>query len=91
MTATMREAYFNRFTIEMPQEAAEACSHQGACDEDVAWWAPRITRPAEATPKRLRAELNEYGAWEDDELADDDVNWLRIVWIAAGNIKEEKD
>ncbi len=36
----------------------------------------------------LRAELREYGAWDDEQLADDAANWDRIVWIAAGDILE---
>ncbi len=84
-----RTAYFDRFAIDMPQEAARDCSHSGACDEDVEHWADLVTRPAECTPEALRAELREYGAWGSEELADDEANWRRIVWIAAGNINDE--
>lgn len=83
------QATFERFVIEMSEEAARDCSHSGACDADVEHWAQIITRPDECTPEALRAELREYGAWDAEQLADDDENWLRIVWIAAGNIKEE--
>lgn len=79
--------YFNRFIVEMPLEAVQDCSHQGACDDDVAYWAPKIK--IDATPDDIRAELKEYGAWDGEELADDKANKECIVWIAAGNIKEE--
>jgi hypothetical protein len=36
----------------------------------------------------IRAELKEYGAWDDEVLADDAQNQKRIVWIAAGNITD---
>ncbi len=95
-----KTAYFERFTLELPERAVSECNHQGQCDEDVAYWAganwqgvtriPRITRPAEITSEKLKAELKEYGAWDDEELNDDDANWKRIIWLAAGNIQEEE-
>jgi hypothetical protein len=39
-------------------------------------------------PKVLRDELREYGAWDDQELADHGQNLQRILWIAAGDIVE---
>jgi hypothetical protein len=85
----MPTAYFNRFTLDLPDAAVPDCSHQGACDEDVAYWSARIQRPGIITPALLAAELKEYGAWDDEQLADDDDNWQRLIWIAAGNIREE--
>jgi hypothetical protein len=85
-------APFNRFEIFMPLECAKDCSHSGDCGADVERWAPLIApQPLNgATPDDIRAELQEYGAWEAAELADDNTNWQRIVWIAACNIMEEK-
>jgi hypothetical protein len=86
------EATFNRFSIAMTAEQARDASHAGQCDDDVA---ALVARPEIAAqldkigPDDIRAELREYGAWEAAELADDDANRLRIVWIAAGNIREE--
>ena len=34
----------------------------------------------------LRAELKEYGAWSEEELADHEANLDRILWLACGNI-----
>lgn len=81
-------ASFNRFEIKMPFGAAKDCSHQGQCDEDVRHWAGKIERPSDCTVENLAAELKEYGAWDAEELADDEANWSRIVWLAAGNITE---
>ena len=83
-------AYFNRFAIEMPLGAVEDCSHQGECDEDVDYWATRITRPDEVTAEALRLELKEYGSWDAEELSNDRDNWQRIIWLAAGNLREEQ-
>ena len=85
----MEAACFNRFVIEMPEEAAMACSHTGDCSGGVTFWAPRITRPAECTAAALQSELKEYGAWNEEQLADDAANWERIVWVAACDIREQ--
>lgn len=82
-------AYFGRFTLTMTLTQANNCSHQGQCDEDVSYWATRIERPEDCTVEALAKELAEYGAWNDEELADDEANWKRIIWSAAGNILEE--
>lgn len=82
-------ALFNRFEIEMSDEAVTDCAHSGDCLADVQYWAPIIVRSDRCSVDALRSELEEYGAWDDTELADDQENWLRIVWIAANNIKEE--
>ena len=84
-----RTAFFDRFALELPAEAVEDMSGPGPADAAVAHWAPRIARPSEITPAKLKAELKEFGAWDADELADDGENWQRILWIAAGNIREE--
>ena len=87
--AARRDAQFERFSITLPREAIDDCHHQGDCGPDVEAWATDIDRPDDCTPEALAAELREYGAWDDAELADDSANWERIIWIAAGNLKEE--
>lgn len=85
----MMAGYFERFVIDLPDEAVRECSRSGAVDAEVTYWAARIERPAECSPDALRAELREHGAWDDSELSDDAANWERIVWIAACNAAEE--
>lgn len=89
-------ASFNCFELRLSGAAVADCSHSGQCDSDVAHHAPLVAAQVEAdnfpnkpTPAKVRAELEEYGAWDDDELADDDANWQRIVWLAAGSIAED--
>jgi len=80
---------FDRFTVSMPHEAAKDLSRPGQpADDAAAHWAPRIARPTRATRLALAAELREYGAWSAEELEDDAQNWQRILWIAAGNIRD---
>ena len=87
-------AIFERFDIEMTIEQAEDCSHQGNCDVDVEELIgnPEIIAQIEKIgPDAIREELEECGAWDDEDLADDEENALRILWIAAGNITDEVD
>lgn len=87
----LKYAVFNRFEIAMTLEDAESCSHSGRCDDDVAALLEdqAIASQLDAiVPDDIRYELAEYGAWDDYELADDEANRMRIVWIAAGDIVE---
>lgn len=80
-------ASFNRFEIELTEEQALNCSHQGDCYQDVKDTLPELGLSLD--PDKVRDELKEYGAWDEEELKDDEENLLRIVWIAAGDIREE--
>lgn len=84
----MKTALFNRFEIELPSECVRDCSHSGSCDEDVQLWLKEIQ--INIDPETLRSELREYGAWSAEELSDHHANLGRILWIAAGNIREEE-
>ena len=84
-------ATFNSFEIEMTRAQAVGASHQGQCDDDVAdlCSVPSIRHQLDKIgADKIREELREYGDWDDAELADDEANRRRIVWIAAGNIVE---
>jgi hypothetical protein len=36
----------------------------------------------------VKEELKEQGAWNDEELQDEDMNIVRIIWIAGNDIKD---
>jgi hypothetical protein len=77
--------------IEMTMAQAQSASHQGQCDDDVQALSNnrKIRRQLERIDTvALRKELAEYGAWDDQELADHEQNIQRILWIAAGDIVE---
>jgi hypothetical protein len=89
-------ASFNRFELRLPGQCVIDCSHSGQCDEDVAHWVPKVRAlvesdnfPNKPTAEKIRAELQEYGAWDDEELSDEDQNWHRLVWTAANNVAED--
>jgi hypothetical protein len=86
-------AYFDRFVITMTSAQAESVSHSGRCDDDVAFLLtlPVIIRQLKKiSDEDLSLTLKEYGAWDEIELKDRKANEARIIWIAGGNITEEK-
>jgi hypothetical protein len=63
--------------------------HSGNCDTDIEdlLSIPRINKQVSKWHSQdVRAELKEYGAWDDYELSDVDPNLLRILWIACGDV-----
>jgi hypothetical protein len=81
-----------RIEFQMTIAQAKSASHQGQCDEDVRALSkvPAVAvQLAEIKPEVLRDELDEYGSWDAEELADHNQNIQRILWLAAGNILDE--
>jgi hypothetical protein len=81
---------FERFELKLPKECVADCSHAGECDNDVAYWSDKLQCDIHIDANLIRDELKGYGAWDADELADDDANLRRIIWIGACIIREEK-
>ena len=84
-------ATFDGFEIEMTTRQADNASHAGSCDADVAalLQVPKIRRQlAKISDAQLVAQLSEYGVWDDAELQNRADNEARIVWIAAGDIRD---
>lgn len=85
-------ATFERFELRLTKEQALTGSHPGPCDEDITELlkVPAIRRQLDKIPAdTIKAELKEYGAWDEQELSSDEDNRARILWIACGNIREE--
>lgn len=80
-------AYFNSFEITLTETCILDCSHSGACDDDVDYWYEKLNLNIDS--EELRLELKNYGAWDALELSDHVQNIKRIIWIAAGNLREE--
>ena len=77
----------------MTMEQARGASHQGPCDADVQALSevPAIRAQLDkVNPASLAAELKGFGAWSDSELADHAQNLQRILWLAAGDIVENR-
>jgi hypothetical protein len=81
-----------RIELNVTLADAQACSHAGDCQEDVEWLKekPSIRHQlAKLDPATVRAELGEYGAWDDKELSDHDWNMTRLLWLACADVAEE--
>jgi hypothetical protein len=77
--------------LQISRADAAGASHQGRCDDDVDALSrkPSIARQlAKVDSDLLKADLREYGAWDDDDLADHDQNLQRLLWLACGDIRE---
>lgn len=90
----MFTASFEYFEITLSAEVAKLCSRSGDCDDDVTRCLalPEVAAELKKLDKNnLLKELKEYGAWDDSELNNHDENLKRILWITAGNIREENN
>ena len=80
-----------RIELQITEAQAAGASHSGRCDDDVLWLSgePKIKRQlARLDPALVASELKEYGAWDEDQLADHEQNLQRLLWLACGDIRE---
>lgn len=92
-----REYWFTsssgRIEICFTKEEYESMPLSGQCDDTAE---EMIQLPAireqldKITDEVLAGELAEYGAWSDEDLKDRKQNELRLIWIAASDVKEEQ-
>lgn len=81
-----------RIELKITLADAESCYHPGPCDMDVAdlRTKPSIQRQlAKLDPATVKSSIQDYGAWDDDDLADHEANLDRLLWIACCDISEE--
>lgn len=83
-------ALFNRFEIELPIEAVEDCSHSGDVTNDVTNWVKHIDL-SHISDEALAEELEEYGAWDAEELSHRADNEMRILWLGACDVRESME
>ena len=82
-----------RIEFQLTLEQANRGSHSGQCDDDIAslLLEPDISAQLLAiSPQLLADELREYGAWNDEELANHSDNLARLLWIACGDIVDNQ-
>ena len=80
-----------RIELKLTMAQAKAASHPGPCDAAVSHLSqvPEVCRQlAKLDPELLASELREWGAFDEDELADHAQNLQRILWLAAADIAE---
>lgn len=81
-----------KLELQLTEEEIAQGSHQGDCEADINALLGRpfiAQQVAEWDAEMLRDELREYGAWDETELADHDMNLVRMVWNACNDLREE--
>lgn len=77
---------------DLPRECIDDCSTPGqAADEPVGHWRrdPVVGALLDGLDDdAMRECLRAYGAWDDEELADDEQNRQRVLWLACGDFSE---
>lgn len=72
-------------------EQVKACSHSGDCEDDVR---AVVSEPSvraqlnQLAPTAIAEALKPYGAWDETDLLDAEMNEIRFVWMAASDIKD---
>lgn len=80
-----------RIELNITKAQAAKAAHSGQCDADVLELSkvPTIARQLKRIDlDLLHDELQEWGAWNDIELADSDQNIQRLLWLACCDINE---
>ena len=71
----------------LSKETIDDCSHAGACDDDVEFWLTKIDFVFTGS---LSEYLRSIGAWEKDELENEEANLSRFLWLVCGDLSEEQ-
>ena len=77
--------------LSITKDEAKQGSHQGQCYSDIIdlMKKPRIKKQLDKLdPEKVKSELAECGAWDEQELSDHEANLQRFLWIACGDINE---
>ena len=87
------EAPFNYITesLNITKAVANECSRSGNNEYSVNYYMnlPKYKKQLLKLDKeQVRKELNDLGAWEDDELENHEDNLQRLFWLACGNISD---
>lgn len=83
-----------RLHLTLSEDQVSTCAHSGDCEADVRWTLAEDdieSQVAEWDPGDLKRELREYGAWDDEELSDHEMNIVRMLWLAANDCRENPD
>ena len=91
-SAALYWASLDNVQIRILGAAVRDIARSGSNDEAVAYWLrqPGAVDWQGATPDVIRADLKGVGAWDADELADDDANRTRFLWLAAWQVAEDE-
>jgi len=78
--------------LSFTNEQIDSVPRQGPADDAIA---ALIIEMVDQTMKlnldNLREELSEYGAWDSEELSDNNANIERWIWISVCDIRENRE
>jgi hypothetical protein len=85
------EAPFNYITesLNITKAVANECSRSGDNEYSVNYYMnlPKYKKQLLKLDKeQVKAELNDLGVWEDEELENHEDNLKRLFWLSCGNI-----
>jgi hypothetical protein len=85
------EAPFNYITesLNITKKVALECSRSGDNEYSVNYYMNQSKYKKQLdklNPIQVRQELNDLGAWDDDELSNHADNLQRLFWVSCGNI-----
>lgn len=75
-----------RIEILLTEDQVDSVCHPGPNDLAV----QALPKP-DLDPAKVRDVLLEYGAWDEEELRDDEASLQRILWIACWDCHENPD
>lgn len=80
----------NEISFQLPDECITDCSHQGQCYDDCKFWQRKLNLNLDR--EKMISELETFGAWDNEELnaLENDELEVKLIWIAACDIKEER-
>jgi len=78
--------------LSFTNEQIDSVPRQGPADDAIA---ALIIEMVDQTMKlnldNLREELSEYGAWDSEELSDNNANIERWIWISVYDTRENRE
>lgn len=85
---------FNYIEFVVPKWFDERMVVSGSCDSDIEEFLEDSIIAVQFNnliASKIVTELEQYGAWSDEELKDKEQNLRRILWIAVGDYRDRLD
>lgn len=75
--------------LEIPQACVEECATSGSNDDAVERWQKELGFGVD--PKRARAHLKKFGAWDDLETVSELELNQRLLWVICGSFADGEE
>jgi hypothetical protein len=80
----------NYTEFKLTKRQIDMVSHSGDCEDDARQVIKEIRKQLDRlSPESIKNELWDYGAWDDVELRDHEMNLVRLVWTQGGQLADE--